>query len=72
MNRDALTALPGNLFQQQIVNSTTGFRQLHELWLDQNYLTTLPAELFEKLRSLDLLDLRLNPDLQCIPNNVVA
>ncbi|CAM9735669.1 unnamed protein product [Pylaiella littoralis] len=72
MNRNSLTALPGSLFQQQIVNSTTGFGQLHQLWLNQNSLTTLPAELFEELGSLEILDLRLNPDLQCIPNNVAV
>lgn len=71
MNRNALAALPGSLFQQKNGNST-GLGQLRELWLNQNQLTSLPAQVFEDLKSLEILDLRLNPDLQCIPDNVAV
>lgn len=67
LNRNDLAGLPGNIFQKH-ENSTTP-AQLQELLLNMNDLTTLPAEIFEELPLLEELDLRLNPDLQCVPNN---
>ncbi|CAN0183997.1 unnamed protein product, partial [Scytosiphon promiscuus] len=71
LNRNSLSALPGSIFQQQGVNSTWpgGLREFHA---NMNLLTTLPAELFEGLDLLETLDLRLNPDLQCVPTNAAV
>lgn len=68
LNRNSLSALPGSIFQQQDANATWpgGLREFHA---NMNLLTTLPAELFEGLNLLETLDLRLNPDLQCVPDN---
>lgn len=67
LNRNFLHALPGNLFQQH--GNSTAPGELRELLLNMNHLTTLPTELFEELPLLEELDLRLNPDLQCVPSN---
>ncbi|CAM9421344.1 unnamed protein product, partial [Hapterophycus canaliculatus] len=71
LNRNSLSALPGNIFQQQDANSTRP-GALREMYANMNLLTTLPAELFEDLDLLESLDLRLNPDLQCLPNNAAV
>ncbi len=67
MNRNSLAALPGNLFHEH--DNSTAPELLQELWMNMNLLTTLPIGLFGGLRELELLDLRLNPDLQCVPTN---
>lgn len=70
LNRNSMAALPGAVFRQQ--GNSTAPGQLQELLLNMNDLTTLPADIFEDIPLLEELDLRLNPDLQCIPNNNAA
>lgn len=75
LNRNSLTVLPGNIFQphdNSTATNSTAPRQLQELLLNMNGLTTLPAEIFGELPLIEELDLRLNPDLQCLPNNSAA
>lgn len=71
LNRNSLGGLPGSIFHRQDANST-GPAALRRLYANMNLLTTLPAELFENLDLLETLDLRLNPDLQCVPNNAAV
>ena len=67
MNRNSLAALPETLFE--VHDNSTAPVQLQELWMNMNLLTTLPDGLFQGLQLLEILDLRLNPGLQCVPRN---
>ncbi|CAM9689857.1 unnamed protein product [Ectocarpus sp. 6 AP-2014] len=66
LNRNALVGIPASVFQPQDTNST-GPGHLQDIWMNMNLLSTLPAGLFDGLDMLTTLDLRLNPDLQCVP-----
>lgn len=62
LNGNSLTYLTAGVFQ--------GLGQLQHLRINFSQLTTLPAGLFQGLAGLKSLDLRMNSELQCVPENV--